>query len=344
MFASLVIVFPVAHTGGALVFRHGKKEWTVDAAQLLFGDEGSASEAPEDEDSANEALEDGNPAREAPEDEDAASETPEDSEAPEDEDAASEDPEDEDEEPEETRPCIAFVAFHSDIEHEVLPVESGNRVTVTYNLYYEPTWRSTPDEVNQSSSTERVFEDTLKATLADESFLAKGGYLGFGTVCPPAMYEHRADVFVDIGLRHLYAFSHDKPARDDMLKGTDALIKRVCDRLGLRSQLKVFYETDQYEVLMLNKMADLGQDEVEHGEVNNELQSQGVIVESHDDERIQNHVFWVNHAYKKNKAGTPYVAYGNEASLNYVYGEFNLVVTVGPFENRAATPRWGEIL
>ena len=32
--------------------------------------------------------------------------------------------------------AVAYVAFFSDVEHEVLPVRSGHRVTLTYNLYY----------------------------------------------------------------------------------------------------------------------------------------------------------------------------------------------------------------
>lgn len=30
---------------------------------------------------------------------------------------------------------IQFAAFYSDVEHEVLEVHSGHRVTLTYNLY-----------------------------------------------------------------------------------------------------------------------------------------------------------------------------------------------------------------
>lgn len=30
---------------------------------------------------------------------------------------------------------IQFAAFYSDVEHEVLEVQSGHRVTLTYNLY-----------------------------------------------------------------------------------------------------------------------------------------------------------------------------------------------------------------
>lgn len=32
-------------------------------------------------------------------------------------------------------PSIGYVAFFSDVEHEVTPVTSGHRVTLTYNLY-----------------------------------------------------------------------------------------------------------------------------------------------------------------------------------------------------------------
>jgi len=35
------------------------------------------------------------------------------------------------------QPSVAYVAFYSDIEHEVAPVISGYRVTLTFNLYIE---------------------------------------------------------------------------------------------------------------------------------------------------------------------------------------------------------------
>ena len=37
-----------------------------------------------------------------------------------------------------TARSVAYIAFFSDVEHEVLPVKSGHRVTLTYNLYYGP--------------------------------------------------------------------------------------------------------------------------------------------------------------------------------------------------------------
>jgi hypothetical protein len=35
------------------------------------------------------------------------------------------------------QPTIGYVAFFSDVEHEVAPVTSGHRITLTYNLYFD---------------------------------------------------------------------------------------------------------------------------------------------------------------------------------------------------------------
>ena len=46
-----------------------------------------------------------------------------------------------------TEPSVCFIAFYGDIEHEVLPITSGHRVTLMYNLYHKsihPTTSSIP--------------------------------------------------------------------------------------------------------------------------------------------------------------------------------------------------------
>lgn len=35
-------------------------------------------------------------------------------------------------------PAIQWAAFYSDVKHEVLPVISGHRLTLTYNLFLAP--------------------------------------------------------------------------------------------------------------------------------------------------------------------------------------------------------------
>ncbi|KAG5642982.1 hypothetical protein DXG03_001798 [Asterophora parasitica] len=102
MFGSLVVVFPTAHEGGALVLQHDNKEWTFDSAALTKAEE---------------------------------------------------------------EPSVAYIAFYSDVDHEVTPVTSGYRVTLTYNLFFED---------------KESYERYTTAALANPDFLPQGGYLGFG--------------------------------------------------------------------------------------------------------------------------------------------------------------------
>ncbi|KAF8479494.1 hypothetical protein DFH94DRAFT_743949, partial [Russula ochroleuca] len=59
------------------------------------------------------------------------------------------------------QPSIGYVAFFSDVEHEVALVTSGHRITSTYNLYF--------DDGGPVSTND-----------ADPEFLAEDGTLAFG--------------------------------------------------------------------------------------------------------------------------------------------------------------------
>ena len=69
---------------------------------------------------------------------------------------------------------LQWTAFFSDIEHEVLPVTEGYRVTLTYNLYYgtNPSRSLIDIETNP-------FYRTLQAALSNPIFMRDGGILGF---------------------------------------------------------------------------------------------------------------------------------------------------------------------
>ncbi|KAH7105775.1 hypothetical protein BKA62DRAFT_741063 [Auriculariales sp. MPI-PUGE-AT-0066] len=64
---------------------------------------------------------------------------------------------------------VSWVAFFSDVEHEVLPVTTGHRVTITYNLYYH----------SVASTVGKVDNEPLKnvwtTLLEDRTFLPQGG-------------------------------------------------------------------------------------------------------------------------------------------------------------------------
>jgi hypothetical protein len=137
MFGSLVLVFPTPHEGGALLIRHGGKEWTIDSAAEL-------STAPPS--------------------------------------------------------SIGYAAFSSDVEHEVAPVVSGHRITLTYNLHFDDDGRA-PVTASVSEpapplqpAMERSICAAFEALLENPEFLPDGGVLGFG-------------------LQHVYQFKDDSRAR-----------------------------------------------------------------------------------------------------------------------------------
>ncbi|KAI0355264.1 hypothetical protein OH77DRAFT_1403697 [Trametes cingulata] len=225
---------------------------------------------------------------------------------------------------------IAYVAFFSDIEHEVLPVRSGHRVTLTYNLFYSS---DTPRKAEPRkgltvlqpprTNPDAIF-DSLHALLRNKDVLPRGGTLGFG-------------------LSHVYPLPSTCDVDDpdpldsimDALKGTDAALYHACERLGLNPRLRLITE-DYDEPIILDHIGCFGGEvespmrellECEGGVILEDMES---ITESDteddeprrsgsgsDDERLR--VCWVTPMNEWNRTSTSYLAYGNEASMSYMY-------------------------
>ncbi|KAI1787739.1 hypothetical protein LXA43DRAFT_1098017 [Ganoderma leucocontextum] len=135
---------------------------------------------------------------------------------------------------------VAFVSFFSDVEHEVLPVRSGHRLTVTYNLYFSPTRAiySAPSTtglrvLQPSGANTSTVSTALAALLADPSILPEGGTLGFG-------------------LQHQYPLlrswtcgdSNPLEALQGWLKGSDAALFRACTEQRLTPLLRIVLEEE----------------------------------------------------------------------------------------------------
>jgi hypothetical protein len=138
-------------------------------------------------------------------------------------------------------PSVAYNAFYSDVEHEVTPVTSGYRVTLTYNLSF---FTNTAAPVISAPSTAEVaFRTTLSALLSDKTFMEEGGYLGFGL-------QHEYPLDPKAGLGDLI----------NCLKGSDAIIQRVCSQLSLLTQLRVIYADNKKDkgpsFMMVNDVID----------------------------------------------------------------------------------------
>jgi hypothetical protein len=74
---------------------------------------------------------------------------------------------------------IQWAAFYSDVTHAVLPVTSGHRVTLTYNLYALP--HPAPISPLPSDDLSLPLVTYLSSLLSNPSFMPAGGYLGFYT-------------------------------------------------------------------------------------------------------------------------------------------------------------------
>ncbi|KAF8463742.1 hypothetical protein DFH94DRAFT_796348 [Russula ochroleuca] len=230
-------------------------------------------------------------------------------------------------------PSIGYAAFFSDIEHEVAPVISGHRVTLTYNLYFDDgpvpavSKHLTPPLVNEGA-----FREAFTTLLEDQEFLAEGGTLAFG-------------------LRHVYPIKDDLKHVHGVLKGSDALVYQ-------NPVLYTYYEHNRLEpaegvlvdrVVNFQKILDH-----ESQRLVQFLHAEGGILVNVNrdllreyytdmDDGTTEQVEWVTPMTTFNRKGDVYVSYGNEAELHFVYGDVCLVVRIGKVGDRLAYPRVAEL-
>jgi len=227
-------------------------------------------------------------------------------------------------------PSMAYVAFYSDVDHEVTTVNSGYRVTLTYNLYLDKVQPTLPPSISPIDSG---FHAALSNALQDPTFLPKGGLLGFGL-----SFQYPVDP------------STSMANLDSELKGSDAVIKRVCDRLGLDISLKAIYqEKNDYlreYAAMLDEIVEVPYKEEVEDNVITLLQqdNRGKLIydtgtKAPTDYRGRQigdsvNVMWVTPLTKNAHFQSPYVRYGNQATLSYVYGDVCLIVKVKEWDKR----------
>ncbi|KAG6814763.1 hypothetical protein H0H87_007535, partial [Tephrocybe sp. NHM501043] len=242
-----------------------------------------------------------------------------------------------------TEPSIAYIAFYSDVDHEVTPVQSGYRVTLTYNLFSEAesTRQQLARSVNPNAPDDHLLRDALAAALADSSFMPDGGYLGFGLSFAYPINKARGKVVAP-------------------LKGSDAMIERVCRQLGLSASLNAVFD-DKYDFgrkLMLSAMSlpktpsvtdDEGTDDALRVRYKGryiinfpELKQKENKPMGRDRDRDAAHstdnaiqVAWVTPMAEFNAFKSEYIAtMGNAPGIFYVYGNLCIAVQVGPFGSR----------
>ena len=246
----------------------------------------------------------------------------------------------------EDKPSIGYAAFFSDVEHEVAPVTSGHRVTLTYNLYFDD---NGPVSTNHAVSrhlapplvNEGAFRKAFTALLENPEFLAEGGTLAFGL-------RHVYPIQDSTNLKHLY----------NVLKGSDAVVYQSVRAIGCEPVLYMYYNhdrlSDEAEGVLIDRVVNFtryydpeGQDLVEF------LHEEGGIIVTEERESLREwreslyataeEVEWVTPMTTINQKEDAYIHYGNESTLDFVYGEVCLVVRIGKAGDRLAYPTVAEL-
>ena len=242
------------------------------------------------------------------------------------------------------RQSIGYVAFFSDIEHEVAPVTSGHRVTLTYNLYFDDGGPvSEKDAVSERLLLPRLpnqegFYQAFKALLDNPEFMAEGGTLAFG-------------------LRHVYPIEHDLKHVHNVLKGSDVVVFQSVRALGFEPVLYVYYDDRSSHsppagviVDQLPNLRDLYDFEESISHI---LQNtQGGIPVCHGGETFEgcDHcagnvetVEWVTPVTVYNRQKEALVYYGNDPSLRWAYGDVCMIVRIGKAGDRLAYPTVAQV-
>ena len=228
----------------------------------------------------------------------------------------------------EQQPCVGYVTFFSDVEHEILKVRSGNRVTLTYNLYFAPESRASIPSVSTPSPYEKFLALSLYMLMSDETVMPNGGYLGFG-------------------LRHQYPTAvgmHVNVFRD-RLKGPDAMLVRALSALGVAWDIRALYPKVTYAAAYLHKCIISKTQDGELEELGRILKEDSSIVMGPDAEAVQltdgngDPYFHSRNFHFRQFASLPrfeymtcsavhstLVTYGNDAEVHHLYSALCVVV------------------
>jgi len=236
-------------------------------------------------------------------------------------------------------PTIGYAALLHDVEHEVAPITSGHRVTLTYNLCLEVDGPTYPASGPFSlPAYERTFQETLEALLENPEFLAYGGTLGFG-------------------LRHVYPVRRETKHVYGLLKASDAVLYRSFRALGFQPALYLYYEWWKHSAhsatgALIDHRMDFGNYALEEFDLTRAVFAKGGIMVCRGDSYTADDVDdddneyerpvkvdWVTRVTTFNRQESAYmISYGNEPSLELTYWDLCLIVRIGKAGERLIYP------
>ncbi|KAH9480110.1 hypothetical protein JR316_0006707 [Psilocybe cubensis] len=211
-------------------------------------------------------------------------------------------------------PKAAFVAFYSDVEHEVTLVTSGYRVTLTYNLYLTKTSSKPLKPLSMTADYIEKLKQSLAALLADPNVLPNGGLLGFS-------------------LAHRYPIDPKKTELSNLiecLKGSDADTLSICKSLSIDVSLKaIYYPPKGYRTgsCLVDQFVDFQDCLYEDDIVEYLAHAYNAKVIHHKYIKCTP-IVWIKKPAKSNFFKTNYLAHGNEPALEFTYADVCLVANI----------------
>ncbi|KAI9845435.1 MAG: hypothetical protein M1837_004913 [Sclerophora amabilis] len=225
---------------------------------------------------------------------------------------------------------IQWAAFYSDCEHEVVEVTSGQRITLTYNLYVSRGLGDLAGDCPTMDVQKLPLYQEVKGALANPGFMEKGGLLG--TYCSHA-YAHSTPE----GARALPAIlkGSDMAVYEVFraLPGVQAFVRPVLERLGDQEEFLEDHDGSDHDYLTGDHVGrSLGVVQLtETG--GDEAQSLEDVYDDYDcDYTVIN---WLNDP-KSNASnlGMVHLAYGNQATVEAKYSYCALLFKIPPYAER----------
>lgn len=237
---------------------------------------------------------------------------------------------------------VAYVAFYSDVQHEVLEVTSGARITITFNLYYDPSRAPPVMPAKRIPIPENQFMHALREAYRDAAFVRGCTHIGFGLEhqYPRNVSDYRYPVWSD-------------------LKGADAFVFNALRDTGSNPVLWYLYESasdswgNSFDLLLSRPVNGRDEEDIEDEEMQYLLEQddEALIVwrEDYSEETLDKagarcykdrariddyrsrsiHVQWVTPPSANLAGETIYTESGNEPIQEIYYYKVCIIVDLG---------------
>ncbi|KAF8326376.1 uncharacterized protein EI90DRAFT_3291421 [Cantharellus anzutake] len=212
---------------------------------------------------------------------------------------------------------LEWIAFFSDCEHEVLPVTSGHRVTLSYTLSFDST-----SSDNTSFGTDFLAESGSNHNLS----------LLYHALTAPSVFTNIEHPRLCFYLEHQYPMDGALEKADSVshkLKGRDAVLYHMLIQTGVsitfHHVLFAEYHSEHRTRAILPRSAKLHTWGEMEGGVN-------TLIRTHKGRSPGRLGIIEVNGNPKKFVKVDFVAYGNEASLETAYGTVCMVTTVRGFD------------